>query len=356
MQLSKEQKHIIKEVLRLLKEGNQQIIKIAGYAGTGKTVIVANLFHILQDFGFCAFTGKAASVLRKKKIPGQTIHSIIYEPKFDEDGEIQFILTEVVPCRGFVVDEASMVGQDIYQDLLSFGLPVIFVGDHGQLEPIGSDINLMAKPDYCLEEIHRNAGEIAFFAEWIRKGNPPRLFKAKDKVQFINRWDMNRYMTQVDQMICAFNKTRVGLNDRARTELINTGNLIPGKNFDFHRPLIGDKIMCLRNSKEHGLFNGMQGVVTSLSDEGNDMVFTSEEQDFSIKYDPSQFSKEKYEISYDKDDPHPFDFAYAISCHKAQGSEWEKVMVIEQYCAKWNQIRWMYSAATRAKEKLIWAC
>lgn len=354
MKLSNEQKHVVKEVLKKIK--SQQITKVAGYAGTGKTVVVSCLNQILKNFAFCAFTGKAADVLRKKRIEAGTIHSLIYQPQFDLNGDVEFVLADSVPFDGFVVDEASMVSQDLYNDLCSFRKPIIFVGDHGQLEPIGSDINLMEEPDYCLETIHRNAGEIAYFGEWIRKGNIPSNFPAKEKVIFIDRFKTSRYLTQVDQVICAFNKTRVALNEEARMQLINSGFLTPkSENFDFNRPLANDKIMCLRNSRLSGLFNGMQGIVTSISPDTNLMEFVSDNQKFEVRYDPSQFFKEKYNFSHDKDDPHPFDFAYAVSCHKAQGSEWSKVLVKAQYCDKWDMVRWFYSAATRAKEQLIWA-
>ena len=114
-------------------------------------------------------------MLRRKGIEdATTIHSAIYRPVRGADGRVYFTLRDRMPeeVDGFIVDEASMVSQSIYQDLVSFGLPCLFVGDHGQLEPVKCDFNLMARPDYTLEEIHRNSGEIARFAEWLRIPQP----------------------------------------------------------------------------------------------------------------------------------------------------------------------------------------
>ena len=147
-----------------------------------------------------------------------------------------------------------MVPEDIFTDLCSFNLPIIFVGDHGQLEPVDSNFNLMEKPDYCLEEIHRNAGDVARFAEHLREGFASRSFQTKDgSVKFINNIDP--LLTEVDQIICAYNKTRVEINQRVRQKLGFTEML--------H---VGERVMCLRNNRKQGLFNGMQGKVLNLYD------------------------------------------------------------------------------------------
>jgi hypothetical protein len=156
---------------------------------------------------------------------------------------------------GFIIDEASMVSKEIHEDLLSFKMPIIYVGDHGQLEPIGSKFNLMENPMYRLETVHRNAGEIAHFAEHLRKGNPAKTFKCEKKVQIIEESHIqDRHLASVDQIICAFNKTRVKLNQRVREE----------KKIDFTFVAKGEKIICLRNNRKFGLFNGMQGIIKKV--------------------------------------------------------------------------------------------
>ena len=240
----------------------------------------------------------------------------------------------------------SMVPEDIFTDLCSFNLPIIFVGDHGQLEPVDSNFNLMEKPDYCLEEIHRNAGDVARFAEHLRKGFASRSFQTKDgSVKFINNIDP--LLTEVDQIICAYNKTRVEINQRVRQKLGFTEML--------H---VGERVMCLRNNRKQGLFNGMQGKVLNLYDGKYGRKHMDFEFDGTIIegiwYDHKQFGEVTYKFKHGQDTPNPFDYAYTITAHKAQGDQFGSVLVLEQRCANWSHKRWAYTAASRAESKLYW--
>ena len=343
MKLTEEQKNVIRNVVKF----NKDIQKIAGYAGTGKSLIIGVLKQILPNFAVCAYTGKAANVLRKKDILASTIHGLIYKPVPLPDGKVIFELADNLDCSGVIIDEASMVSKEIHQDLTSFGIPLIYVGDHGQLEPIGSDFNLMKDPDFTLEKIHRNAGEIAHFAEFIRNGYKPSAFahRKTDKVKFLSKYEASKHYQDVDQIICAYNKTRVQINEEVRHQRGLQGN----------RPQIGDKIMCLRNNRRNGLFNGMQGIVEEIFDyPSNKMIFSSYGVSYTVYYDPKQFGKDKYDFSHDRDDPDAFDFGDVCTCHKAQGDEWENVMGIEQKCDLWDHKRWCYTLASRTRERLWW--
>lgn len=345
--LSAEQQNVVRCIVRDIKKGDKQIISMGGFAGAGKTTCLAVMSEVLETFAVCAYTGKAANVLRKKGMSASTIHSLIYRPE-SWGGKVEFVL--VPPHEfmhdGFIIDESSMVSQDIYNDLLSFEKPIIFVGDHGQLEPVGSDINVMADPMYRLETVHRNAGEIAYFAEHIRKGKGARSFDGTDKVEIINPGAVdNEHLKGVDQIICAFNKFRVGTNRAVRDLLGYTDQLL----------VPGDRVMCLRNNKDALLFNGMQGTVKSVDMEHYRMDFLWDDTlKENIWFDDSQFNMEKPDFEWGRDTPHPFDYAYCITAHKSQGDEWQKVMVYEQVCDKWDHKRWAYTAASRAKEKLYW--
>lgn len=346
IELTKEQQKVLHDLVIGVRKENKLEQTMGGYAGTGKTTIIRYLLNYL-NFGISAYTGKAANVLRKKGMDeASTIHSMIYVPHFDY-GHVEFELADSLPYEGVVVDEASMVSEEIYEDLKSFGIPLIFVGDHGQLEPVGSNFNLMGNPDLKLEKIHRNAGDIAKFAEHIRKGKTSQSYKSKEgKIEFKRRASIE-YLIDSDQVICAYNKTRVKTNSNIRAELGYTGTLN-----------VGERVMCLRNNKKLGLFNGMQGVVTDLY-EGNHnkkyMDFEFDGETFKeIWYNPSCFGQEKPEFDHDRNSPSPFDYAYCITAHKAQGDEWNNVMVIEQKCRNWDHRRWAYTAASRAKEHLVW--
>jgi len=345
--LTDKQKQALYQIVTGLKNGAEQIT-LGGYAGTGKTTLINYLTKFYPNYGVCAYTGKAANVLRKKGISSSTtIHSRIYKPFF-ENGVVYFDLTPDPGCDGFIVDEASMVSEEIYDDLKSFGLPMIFVGDHGQLEPIDSNFNLMLTPDYRLEEIHRNAGPIAKFAQHVRNGLNPRGFKEEGSdVEFVTTLS-DQLLTEVSQVICAYNKTRVSINTQIRNALGHQGVLN-----------VGERIMCLKNNRHQGLFNGMQGIVVNLYRGPRGRKLMDFEFDGfiynGVPYEEDQFGQEKYKIKYGGgDSPNPFDYAYCVTAHKAQGDEWDDVLVVEQRCKNWDHRRWAYTAASRAKTKLRW--
>lgn len=340
MKLTVEQKHVIKEIMSFKKDE----VRLGGLAGTGKSTVVKHLAELLPDFKVCAYTGKAASVLTKKGIKASTIHSLIYKAYTDQNNKVRFSLSPSLDCKGIIVDEASMVSSALYKDLRWFGKPMIFVGDHGQLEPIGDDFNLMSDPDYRLETIHRNAGEIAHFAQHIRGGYRASGWQLKgsgEKIKFVPRGSHRPLASKVDQVICAFNKTRAEMNIAAREQF----------RMDPASPCVGDRVMCLKNNRELGLFNGMQGEIALMNDDGT-FVFESGDLVEEVPYDKATFNQVKYE--FDPDGPIPFDYAYAITAHRAQGSEYDSVMVLEQRCDLWDHRRWAYTAASRAKERLYW--
>ena len=345
MKLTEEQKSIIRNILKF----DKKIYKIGGYAGTGKSTLIRHLIYALPNFAVCAFTGKAASVLRKREIENaQTIHSLIYKAHKDEKNNVYFTLASSIDCDGIIVDEASMVSEEIYKDLIYFNKPVIFVGDHGQLEPVGdNNFNLMKDTDYCLEKIHRNSGEIAHFAEFIRNGYRPSSWQHKasgsQKIKFLSKNAYEEVSLEVDQIICAFNKTRCEINSSVRIKM--------GKNT--FSPQVGDRIICLRNNKPLGLYNGMQGFIGWFHNK-NFIQFVCDEFSNDINIDLNSFNTIKYEFDFSKESPNPFDYAYAITCHKCQGDEFDKVLVIEQKCDLWSHPRWAYTAASRARKQLFW--
>ena len=344
MKLNEEQKYVIKELMAFRKP----ITTLGGFGGAGKSTVIKHLVQVLPNFAVCAYTGKAANVLRRRGVSSaQTIHSLIYKAHSDEKGKVHFSLASSLDCEGIIVDEASMVSEDIYKDLKSFGKPMIFVGDHGQLEPVGDKFNLMSDPDYRLETIHRNAGEIAYFAEYIRKGYKPSSWEIRNgvgtKVKFVPKNAYKDLACEVDQAICAFNKLRVDINVFVREKMERSPL----------GPETGDKVMCLRNDRKSGLFNGMQGRVKAVYD--NDMLlFEAEDYISRVAFDKKVFNQVKYEFEHDRDAPSPFDYAYAVTCHKCQGDQFDSVLVLEQRCDLWDHKRWAYTAASRAKEKLFW--
>lgn len=322
---------------------HQKLVQsLGGLAGTGKTTVVSHLLKRLRGWSCCAFTGKAAEVLRHKGVDATTIHSLIYIPtdERDRDGVPIFERKPVLGCRGIIVDEASMVGKLLFNDLVSYGLPIIFVGDHGQLEPVGEDLNLMKSPDFKLETIHRNAGDIAKFAHWLRDGHDAADFPDSPLIKIIQKKDCTPHVKDSDQIICAFNATRVAINRYVRQ--------LRGETTD--QPVIGDRVISLMNSRKYGIFNGSQGIIRSVSPNRMSIAFDNGRH-VKLRYDTANFNQERPDKSGRY---HPLDYAYCITCHKAQGSEYKKVTVYEQKSDLWDHKRWAYTAASRAREELVW--
>ena len=354
MILSVEQKDVVRGIIKDINN-QEQIITFGGVAGVGKSTIIAVLLEALasknRKFLCCAYTGKATNVLRRKGVEdASTIHSAIYraEKIYNDDGTTDVIwhLCSPYECDadGFIIDEASMVSKEIHQDLISLGKPIVYVGDHGQLEPIGTAFNLMKDPKYKLETIHRNAGEIAHFAEHLRKGNPATTFKADKKVQIVKDAAIkDRHLASVDQVICAFNKTRVELNQRVRKE----------KKIQLTFVAKGERIICLRNNTLEGLFNGMQGVIVQVRKKDRFDFESYGTYYTNVHYDIDQFGKEKNEFRFEQE-ANPFDYAYAITAHKAQGDQFGNIIAYEQNCDLWDHVRWNYTVASRAKDGCTW--
>jgi exodeoxyribonuclease-5 len=203
----------------------------------------------------------------------------------------------------------------------------------------------MAEPAYRLEAIHRNAGPIAHFAEHLRQGGAPRGFGSNgNTLQVLGRGSATTDLLKTaDQVIAPYNSSRCEHNRKIKKALSGVDDELRE----------GDRIICLRNDHAAGLFNGQQGTVTRVDEERETLDFEDDDgQRFAdVWYDESQFYAEKY--FHKRGGAHPFDFAYVITCHKAQGSEWAHVVVLDQGW-KDEYPRWAYTAASRASERLTW--
>lgn len=336
-------------------------LTLGGYAGTGKTTLIREVIRRVKGkASVCAFTGKAAFVLTTKGVPATTMHSLIYDPvrvcqkcKLEEDHcqcrrpkvALEFRRVHALQHRLVIVDEASMVNRGLLEDLESFDVQVLYVGDHGQLEPVGDDPGLMRNPEIRLEQIHRQAAgsPIIQFAHHVREGNAPQSFGSVAEVIGSAPNDLERF----DVILCGYNKTRCSVNAHVRERLGHTGSL----------PKVGERVICLRNHREYGIFNGMQATVTKIKNDEFE-TWLSVKDDIGTDYpnmqiDPSQFGEEKtlrdsnYRLAL-------WDFGYCLTAHKSQGSEWDDVLVLEQVAPMWSGERWRYTAATRAAKRLTY--
>lgn len=326
---------------------------LAGYAGTGKTTIARVLTEDVGSACFASFTGKAAHVMRTKGCGGaQTIHSLIYEYlDNDETGSPYFGLNPDSAARRaglIVIDECSMVGRKIGEDLLSFGRPVLVLGDPAQLPPVGgAGYFTGGTPDFMLTEIRRQELEspVLRLATEIRQGAPV-LLSDDPLCTVVKRADANpEWWATHDQIIVGTNALRRGVNARVRQRLGFGDDWLP-------RPT--ERIICLRNSRDLGLYNGQIWDVDSCEETGPyvSLGVSADGRSVSCKAHREHFMGKEV-ASVKKRNAEEFDFAYAITGHKSQGSEWPSVLAFDQSRVFGDDAqRWLYTVVTRAAERL----
>lgn len=372
MELSAKQKECINTISSLYRTG-QQVMTIAGGAGVGKSSLVS---YIIKNLGlrpgeveYCAFTGKAALVLRNKGIPAQTIHHLIYNVlKNRETGQFYFVKKEYLDnysCKLIVVDEISMVGEKLLTDLKSFNIPIICCGDPYQLEPVkDSSNNLLDNPDFLLTEIFRQeeGNSIIDLGEQLRNHQGIYSKYNDNYIQSINSEELNLGMLNwADIVLCSKHSTRMDLNNEIRKE----------KGFKKPYPELGDKLICLKNywgvtSKKNmePLVNGTIGYVkeikfTSLATFNSymDVKFVPEwdlEDYYDIRIDLNKFFNwTPFKNTFRSRPRVDIDFGYCITIHKSQGSQWDKVLVYS-VDAWGDKYKLLYTAVTRASKKLLY--
>jgi exodeoxyribonuclease-5 len=341
--------------------GTPQVFRLFGYAGTGKTTLARHLAAAVDGkVLFAAFTGKAALVMRSKGCErASTIHSLIYKTRESGEEIPSFDLWDDAPASKaalIVIDECSMVDAELGRDLLSFDCPLLVLGDPAQLPPIaGGGFFTEHEPDHLLTEIHRQARDnpIIRLALDVREG---REFMKGDygTAQVIGKEDVTQELVlSADQVLVGINRTRRRYNQRLR-EL---------KGFDAAYPQAGDKLVCLRNDPSKGLLNGSLWKVMTSSREtvkpGINLLVAPEEDDpdrgvAKIKLLKATFEDQEAEIPWQtKKRYDDFDYGYALTVHKAQGSQWNNVVLFdESFAFKDTRQRWLYTAITRAAERL----
>ena len=396
----------------LANRDGSQLFRLFGYAGTGKTTLAKHLAEGVDgDVLFAAFTGKAASVLKASGAPNaQTLHSLIYHPKeksrermdelkreLDEvhqmiredrlegppdhvddrrktdrvqklQGEIKaeernaarpaFSLnleSKLATASLLVVDECSMVGEEMAQDILSFGVPVLVLGDPAQLPPVkGTGYFTDAKPDIMLTEIHRQARDnpIIEMATRVRNGEPLELGQYGSS-SVISR-ATPELATAANQVIVGKNATRNATNRRMRQLLGFDGAPFPRE---------GEKLVCLRNDRELGLLNGtLHTSMTDSEELGGYVNLRIRPEDYPqaepllVSAHPEHFNGDPEQIGYwERRDAQEFTFGYALTCHKSQGSQWDDVLIIDEsrvFRQRDVQMKWLYTAITRAAQQV----
>lgn len=368
MSWSKQQSDAIASVKAWLEDRTApQTYRLFGFAGTGKTTIakeIASLINGTVLFG--AFTGKAALVLRTKGCDNaSTIHSMIYKVEEDENGRPKFKLncdSDVSAAKLVIIDECSMVGPELGADLLSFGTRVLVLGDPAQLPPVkGTGFFINAEPDFMLTEIHRQAADnpIIRMSMDVREGRRLQPGQYGDS-RVVRRGDLGREelaeaVLQADQVLCGINRTRRTFNARLR-ELKGLAEM------GDWRPVRGDRLICLRNNKDKGLLNGSLWDLLEITHQNKSVVEgKTESADGTSSIRPSivvpvEFFKGTedqldWKMRRECDE---FDYGYAITVHKSQGSQYDDLVVFDESGAfREHRMNHLYTAVTRAAERVM---
>lgn len=468
--LSPDQRAAYAGILTWLNRGTEtkRTLTFAGFAGTGKTTVVARLAtQLLGDdappIAFCAYTGKAASVLaRNLKLQGiettpraaslneegdrtherrpycGTIHGLISRPcdwcmpkevahPHDEGGNCGAVPDEPTcphhghprgrcpdcdRCLGceppppkprskgacgkcgnyrfvrrdrldrdyplIVCDEASMVSDEMLDSMLKFGVPILAVGDHGQLKPVRGSGSLMLNPDIRLEKIHRQAesNPIIALSKHVREtgevdpqfcdGRHVWMDSERNLPGFVEKsFVPGRADLLSMAILCWTNQTRVSINRTVRRALFGDAD---------SPPRAGDVVICLKNKPP--IYNGMRGLVSSDVEHEDDDRRPKFLACVDFVEDGLMDEAAMSGLQFNLPKPSPidwdwacergvapiaslgdlYDYGYALTCHKMQGSQAPKIAVVLDGIRRMGaeeRARWMYSAVTRASDKLV---
>ena len=252
------------------KRRGNPLFRLFGYAGTGKTTLARHIAEGIDgEVLFAAFTGKAAAAMRERGCEGATtLHSLIYRSKESKAEEPSFVLnrqSDVKKAELVIVDECSMVDEELGTDLLSFGVPVLVLGDPAQLPPVkGGGFFTEGEPDILLTEVHRQAegDPIIRLSMLARAGErlPPGEW-GETRVIPREKIDAAQILA-ADQVLVGRNETRRAYNRRIR-ELLNRRDAVPE---------VGEKLVCLRNNRQKGLLNGSTWNVALVGERSGEFV------------------------------------------------------------------------------------
>lgn len=399
MQFSPQQDKALLAVDEWLKHGTNQVFRLFGYAGTGKTTLAKHFAENINGLVlYGAYTGKAAYVLRSKGCSGaSTIHSLIYnvyeksrerlaqyqielsmlmdadylsdlESKRVKELEtlIQrekknvsqpaFTLNEdsvVQDARLVVIDECSMVDELMGSDLLSFRAKVLVLGDPAQLPPIkGGGYFTNQTPDVMLTEVHRQARDspIIDMATRVRNGEPLPLGSYGESS--VVRTPRQEDAMSADQVLVGMNVTRKNCNAKMR-EILGMDSVLP---------MVGDKLVCLRNSRDIGLLNGGLWGVREVLDSHDSHIELNIQEDtgegvVDVSAHTHHFVGKSEELEgmpwWRRKTSEEFDYGYALTVHKSQGSQWNNVYLFDESGVFRDKSRqWLYTGITRAAERI----
>lgn len=392
IELNRDQAQALFLIQNWWERHDEQVFELSGVSGAGKTFLV-NFFIDsigldISDCAFTAFMGKAAMVMARNGLPAQTIHSLIYDyvkvPILDDEGHYQFddknkVIQKWIfrkketlqkDYKLIVVDEASMVSAEIAQDLLSYNIPVIAMGDLNQLPPVIGGAFFLTEPNYHLTQIMRQeeGNPIIYLSQCVLNNRPLEPGTYGDSIVFGHDTKVTRELLKKHDITLTYsNKMRGLINNFYRKEFYRK------KQED--NPVLGERVICRKNNWkrtiDHILFltNGMAGEITYIDDQNRNSQYLT--IDFHPDFLPpeKQFRNLKVDLPAMKADPgaqndgmdkynqlNKFEYAYAITTHLSQGSQYGRVLLVNE--SRFQNFpdnlykKLQYTAITRAIDKI----
>ena len=387
IELTNDQVYAIYDLENWWHGTGDQVFEISGRPGSGKSFLIKYFIERiglkLENVLFVAFMGKAASILARNGLPGKTIHSAIYDyvervarddeghiifkengrPKIEHKFELKDHISKKIKL--IVVDEASMVDPKIGQDLLSFGIPVVALGDLNQLPPVFGKPFFLQHPNVVLRQIMRQAegSPIIYLCNEILEGHNLN-YGVYGNSAVIRKSEITDYhWKHADIVITGTNRLRYNINNFYRTEIHGIRKL--------EYPHVNEKVVCRKNNWNMSiddniyLTNGTYGFV--------DYIYRDSYNGKTMKMDfRPDFTKSVYRgIEFDykhmyarpgvEEDENPFGFyydkmeyAYALTCHSMQGSQAPFVLYLdEEFMSKEDMKKLRYTAISRAQEQIV---
>ncbi len=410
---TQEQESALKSIRHWFEYETDNVFRLGGLAGTGKSSMIPMIHEFLgleqYNVEYVAPTNKAALIVQGRLresgmlVNARTLHKAYYakherhcdscpltaslrnmchgQPGYNKCGcflDFNPAINLDRQIKLIICDESSMVGREIYEDLMAGigDVKVLFVGDHGQLEPVEDNydaikrfgkFDLMNEPDFVLQQIQRQAQDspIIRMAHAARKGRAipygdfgPGIKKIQSNEELdFDFHDPNTvgitYFANVDPTN-RYHKGRLSVNELNRIWRLNLG-LNP------KLPIVGDRVVCRDFIRAHGIAKGSLGVIEEIKYVSQDIYYAvidlRDGRIFEGNIAAAQFYNNK--SIWGMQHLSKWDYGYALTCHTAQGSEFDSVVVFEpsRSFIKWlgseSYSRWLYTAITRAKQRLL---
>lgn len=347
--LTDEQQQAANEINDFIVNGSADYFVLHDLAGTGKTTVLAHVARQFENALLCTLTGKAASVLRRKTgLPASTIHSSFYsliKKEKNKKGTYNYTWQQQhdddsLAGQILLLDECSMIDDRMAREILQSGVRIVACGDPGQLPPVRGE-QFFRSPHFTLTKIHRQAldSPIIRQAHEVRRGG---TYTEDGEAFRIARQAEDEDIVQAGAILCWTNRTKDSANAYARK--------VHG--FWQAAPQPGEPVMCCKNAANFSVFNG--GIYTLLR------PFIIGDSSITLDVDGTETTiPDVYFLGMDSSVPDDieattyFDYGYAMTVHKAQGSEWASVILMDEYRRTEQRREWLYTGITRAAERII---